>query len=209
MSEKEFIKKYNSLQEGKKRTMTISMIYAISSVVIIISCFIWMYAVSISTVDKLKVIDKTGNYVNTSTVRKEKLLKSLIESHCANTVYYANSFDRLTIKENQAKTLFLMNQKDAKKIFETYLKNNNYNDAIQRSYDFETTIIKIKELDTTEEPYKVSFISEFKISQGEKIQKYYIISEGEIVSHTPQYPENPNGFFFKSYSQEFKSLDNE
>ena len=210
MKEKEFIQKYNGLQASKKSSVTIALIYGICSLIAFIAVLIWAYGVHQSSVNEIKVVDKVGNVLNSSTVRKDKLIKSLIEAQCATTVYYANSFDNLTLKENQARTLFLMNQTDARKIFETYKENNQYHDALQRGYDFETEYLEMKDFDSSKEPFEVSFISKLKISQGDKAPSvYYIVSHGQIITHTPQYPENPYGYYFKSYSQEFKQTENE
>ncbi|PHS04996.1 MAG: hypothetical protein COA88_12995 [Kordia sp.] len=207
MNKEKFSKLYNSLQENKRNNVRITLVREVSSVVIVVSVLLWAFSVHRNTVDKIKVTDQSGNVISTKTIRKKKLITSLIKAHCAKSIYYANSFDRMTIKENQAKTFFLINQKSAKKVFETYLNNSNYNDAIQRGYNFEAKFLKIKDFDTSVEPYKVKFYSELTIEQGTITQKYIIVSTGEIITHTPQYPENPYGYYFKNYSQRFKNVN--
>lgn len=208
MENEKFNKIYNSLQDSKRSSVKITLVREVVTVIVVISILTWAFFIHMNTVDKIKVVDQSGNYINTNVVKRGKLINSLIKSHCAKAVYYINSFDRLTIKENQAKSLFLINQKDASRIFDTYYKNNNYNDAIQRGYSFETTFLEINEFAIEEEPYKVKFISELVIEQGNTTQKYHIISTGEIVTSTAQYPENPFGYYFKNYTQTFKKISN-
>ena len=205
MENKDFIKEYDDIQNGKKVNVRTTLIYAITSGLMFLGMLIWTFSIHVSTVDKIKVVDTSGNYLDSKVVRRDKLMKTLITGHCDKAVYFANSFERMTVKENQAHTYFLINKSDADKVFETYLSNNAYNDALSRGYEYETKFVRIEEFDVTQQPWSVKFLSELTIIKGETTQKYYIVSTGKIVTHTAQYPENPFGLFFVNYQQEFKN----
>lgn len=205
MEKKDFIKEYDDIQNGKKVNVRTTLIFAITSGIMFLAVLIWAFSIHVSTVDKIKVVDTSSNYLDSKVVRRDKLMKSLITGHCEKAVYFGNTFERMTVKENQAHTYFLVNKTDADKVFETYLNNNAYNDALSRGYEYESKFLNIEEFDISEQPWKVKFLSELTIKKEGAEQKYYIVSTGEIVTHTAQYPENPFGLFFVKYQQEFKS----
>ena len=156
------------------------------------------------------MVDRGGTYLKTSTEREEKLFESLVQSHCANSVYYANSFNRLTIKENQAKAVFLMNQNDALRIFSRYKDSKAYGDALDRNVNYTAVFDQIESISKDNEPYHVVFYSTLTIIDDDGATlRFKIRSEGDLIKYTPQFPENTSGFYFKNYVQSYEKLKND
>ena len=59
-------------------------------------------------------------FVHFKAVRQDMLYESLLKNHCYHTAYYLNSFDRLSLQENRARALFLVNKPDTNTIFAKY-----------------------------------------------------------------------------------------
>ena len=185
------------------------MIIVFSST-IIVCVLVWSFSLISTIADKIKVIDSHGQYLKTSLESKEKLFKSLVTNHCANTTYYLNSFDRVTIKENQAKALFLVSKSDALRVFSKYKNNNAYAACLDRGLQYRTEFEKLENISEDQEPYLVKFSSILSIHENEKpVIKIRIHSEGELITHSAQYPENINGFYFKTYNQQYEKIEND
>lgn len=201
------IKGYDDLLEAKRSTSN-SIKLAIGLCVFfgIVMIFV-VVSMHISTVNSVKVVDVNGNLLPTELGERENLLTSYVESHCANTIYYLNSFDRMTIKENQARALFLVNADDANRIFNQFSSQNNYADALTRGVVYSTKYDKLLGIDISKEPYRVRFQSIMTVRDNEQEpERFLVISEGEISNFTAQYPENHVGLYFRKYNQEFKKL---
>ncbi len=207
INKEDILKNFDDLAIAKKNGRTIMSLIVFFSLVVISFVLIWTYAIVANAGDKIKVVDSNGQYLKTTLEKKEKLFKSLIQNHCANTVMYANSFDRMTVKENQIKALFLMNKTDAYRIFAKYKDDHAYNSSLDRGVVYKTEFEKIEEISGTEEPYHVRFSSILTIADNDKpVKKVQILSDGDIISYTPQYPENVSGFYFKSYNQTYERI---
>jgi hypothetical protein len=164
----------------------------------------------ISSMDKIKVVDRSGGYLKTDLIRKEKLFQSLIQNQCANAVYYVNSFDRITIKENQAKALFLINSESCNRIFATYKDNKAYTDALNRGVIYTAVFDKVEKISGTEEPYSVVFSAILTIQDNDRpISRFLLKCEGDIIEYTPQFPETTSGYYFKNYTQTYEKLEND
>lgn len=74
------------------------------------------YRVVNNAMNKIIVVNEGGEFVHFKAMQTDKLFESLLKSHCYYTAYYLNSFDRLTIEENQARGLFLVNKSEANTI---------------------------------------------------------------------------------------------
>lgn len=205
INKESILKTFDDLSVAKKNGRTIMSLIVLFSLMVIVFVLIWTYAIVSNAGDKIKVVDSNGQYLKTSLEKKEKLFKSLIQNHCANTVTYANSFDRMTVKENQAKAIFLMNRTDAYRIFSKYKDNHAYDNSLDRGVIYKAEFEKLEEMSGTEEPFHVRFSSVLTIADNDKEPvKVRIFSEGDIVSYTPQYPENISGFYFKNYNQTYE-----
>lgn len=202
------IRGYDDLLEAKRSTANsvkiaigLCVFFGLVMIGIVVS-------VHTSTVNSVKVVDQNGTILPSSLGNQENLLTSFVETHCANTVYYLNTFDRLTIKENQARALFLINADDANRIFNQFTSQSFYADALTRGVVFTTRYDKLIGVDVSKEPYRVRFQSIMTVSDNDQPPvRYLVISEGEITNFSAQYPENQVGLYFKSYAQEFKKLE--
>ncbi|MEN5058903.1 hypothetical protein [Sphingobacterium kitahiroshimense] len=202
------IKGYDDLLEAKRSTANsvkiaigLCVFFGLVMIGVIVS-------VHISTIDAVKVVDRNGSVIPSELGKQENLLQSFVETHCANTVYYLNTFDRITIKENQSRALFLVNADDANRIFNQFTAQNNYADALTRGVVYTTKFDKLLGIDISKEPYRVRFQSIMTVADNDQPPvRFLVISEGEITNFSAQYPENQVGLYFKKYMQEFKKLE--
>jgi hypothetical protein len=207
MNKENILKNFDDLVIAKKNGYNYLLLTVLFSFAVIVAVLIWATNIQKNAIGNIKVIDKSGVYLKTSTEREEKLFESLVQNHCSNAVYYINSFNRLTIKENQARAIFLMNQNDALRIFSRYKDNNAYGDALDRNVTYTAVFDQIESISKETEPYHVVFYSTLTISDDDRpAVKFRIRSEGDLIKYTPQYPENTSGLYFKNYVQSYEKL---
>lgn len=215
MDKAAILKGFDDYAGAKKNSSLYMRLMFLYTIVVTVANMVWSYAVVTNAQSKIKVVTKSGQYLQTTLSNQEKLFNTLIKNHCANAVEYANSFDRLTIKENQIKAIFLINKSDALRIFAKYNTQRSYGDALDRGLVYKAVFQKLDALQGVEgenEPYHVKFTSLLQIKDNDKpVAEYIITSEGDIISYTSQYPENVSGFYFKKYTQSWKpkNLSNE
>ena len=210
MNKETILKNFDDLALAKKNGYNYLLLTLFFSFAVIVAILIWTASIAINTNGNIKVVDRGGTYLKTSTEREEKLFESLVQSHCANSVYYANSFNRLTIKENQAKAVFLMNQNDALRIFSRYKDSKAYGDALDRNVNYTAVFDQIESISKDNEPYHVVFYSTLTIIDDDGATlRFKIRSEGDLIKYTPQFPENTSGFYFKNYVQSYEKLKND
>jgi len=207
--EENFNKIYNPLQEGKKRNFWISLIRDITAGVIVISAIVFAYSVNKNATSNVTVVSSNASPLESKTVRKTELVNSLLQSHCERTVYFINSFSRFTLKSNQTSAYFMVSKSTADKVFSSFKNSGMYNDVLQQGWEYECKFDKVLKLNTKELPYKVIFQSYITGRFSDTKKKYLVRSEGIIETITPQYPENPFGYYFTKYEQTFKKIDNE
>lgn len=203
--EKEF-NSYATAQKSAAITVRLILVFCFALVVI---AFFFAFKFASSATSRILVVDGvTGKFLKVAPENSEKFFRTQMESHCATAVYYANSFDRLNIIENQARTVFMVNRADAARIFSRYEKQRAYADAIDRGLTYKTTFQKLDELSGNKEPYYVRFTSLLQVFDNDKpVREYYIHSEGEIRNHSPQWPENVAGLYFTKYTQEWEKKE--
>lgn len=210
MNKETILKNFDDLAIAKKNGYNYLLLVTFFSFAVIVAILIWTASIQVNTIGNVKVVNQNGAYLNTTTEREEKLFESLVQNHCANAVYYANSFNRLTIRENQAKTVFLMNQNDALRIFSRYKDNKAYGDALDRNVTYTAVFDKMESVSKENEPYHVVFYSTLTINDDDRPPlKFKIRSEGDLIKYTPQFPENTSGFYFKNYVQSYEKLKND
>ena len=101
-----------------------------------------------------------------------------------------------------------MSKNDAFRIFSRYKDQHAYTESIDRGVQYKTEFEKLEELRGNEEPYHVVFSSILTIQDNDKpLSKVRIFSEGDLISHTAQYPENTSGFYFKTYAQTYEKIE--
>ena len=140
----------------------------------------------------------------------EALFLALVKKTCAEATGYANSFDRLNLKKNQAHAAFYVNKNDLNAVFSKYYNDKAYFDAVQNGAVYKCEIDSIQTIAGDNEPYKVAFTSTLTIYgvSGQKL-RFLIRTKGEIVRTTPQFPENVTGFFFNQFIQQIVRIEQE
>ena len=123
---KDILKDFSKYAEARKNyTLRTKLVFIFCSVAIAMVLF-FSYRVVNNAMNKIIVVNEGGEFVHFKAMQTDKLFESLLKSHCYYTAYYLNSFDRLTIEENQARGLFLVNKSEANTIFGLGLNPSEY-----------------------------------------------------------------------------------
>lgn len=206
---KDILKDFNKYAEARKNyTLRTKLVFIFCSVTIAMILF-FSYRVVNNAMSKILVVNEGGEFVHFKAMQTDKLYESLLKSHCYYTSYYLNSFDRLTIEENQARGLFLVNKGDANTIFAKYQADRAYGDALELGVVYNCEYEKITEVRVQGNEYNIQFTSVLSIISNTGTKRFRIISEGTAIRTTPQYPENVTGFFFKTYRQTYMPYEKE
>lgn len=207
MNKKEIIEGFDDLARAKKNSaIAVKLSYAFCLAVVIASLY-FQHKTSVEAENKIRLITKSGQYVSSSLTDKTRIFNVLLTGHCADAIEFLNSFDRATIKTNQVKAQLLVNPADANRVFAAYQANRAYGDVIDRGVIYKTEFVRIDSITTVNEPYHVICTSRLRVTDGETeggkkiISSFLIKSEGDIISVTPQYPDNEHGFWFSRYVQ--------
>jgi len=131
MKNQEVLKGYDDLIEGKKQSKFAMILIVIFSIIISLSALSFALITQLKAIDTVKVMDSTGRYVKTDSKREEQVLRASVQSHLENVIYNLNSFDALSINENKAKAIFLVDKASADRVFNSFAVSGAYNDAIQ------------------------------------------------------------------------------
>ncbi len=92
----------------------------------------WGLVVVNTALDKVVVVERSGEYLKTHAEDSEALfLPIMVKKTCAEATGYANSFDRLNLKKNQAHAAFYVNKNDLNAVFSKYYNDKAYFDAVQ------------------------------------------------------------------------------
>lgn len=168
----------------------------------------WGLAVNFSALDKVVVVERSGEYLKTTAEDAEDLFIALVKNTCAEATRYANSFDRLNMKRNQAHAAFYVNKNDLNAVFSKYYNDKAYFDAAQNGAVYKCELESVDKISGDNEPYQVEFTSVLTVYgvSGQKV-KFLIRTKGELVRTTPQYPENVTGFFFTQFLQQLVRIE--
>lgn len=200
---------YDDFSEGKKSGKVAMIIIAVFSIIVVVMALGYAYAIEKSALDKVLVIDSNGRKVPADVKRENEILASSIQAHLSNAFFYVNSFERNTIKDNQARAYFLVDRVSCNRIFQAYNKSGAYNDAITSSYIYQASYTKLLSLEGTSEPYNVTFQGEIKIINGDIIKKSQVIGKGKLRYSAASFPNNPQGWILYDYLQDYKDITNE
>lgn len=202
MKKEKVLKDFDTLVQAKKVSSTNMKICLFFSLLVVISVLAWGAYISLTALNKVVVVDRSGEYLQTSAERKTELFAALIKNTCAQATKYANTFDKVNIKRNQAYASFYINQSDLTAITNKYYNDKAYFDAINNGVIYKCQIDSLLSFQGQNEPYKVRFLSTLTVYTASGTQrKFRIVSEGTIVKTTPQFPENVTGFFFNQLMQ--------
>lgn len=210
MSKKnEILKGFDDYVEGKRYGKIAMYLVVGFSLVVVFGALLFSFGLQSKAIDIVKVIDSSGRKIESETKREQEILYSTIQAHMSNAVFYLNSFDRASIKENQARALFLVDKKSADRIFNSYNSTGGYNDAIRNSYIYAAKLTKITKLEGKNEPFSVEIEGELTITDGDRILKNKITGKGKLRYNTPSFPTNPQGFLLYDYLQNYEPVSEE
>lgn len=204
MDIKNILKDFSRLAEARKNhTFRTRLVFIFCAATIAMVPF-FSYRVVNSAMDKILVVNEGGELLRFKAMQQDLLYESLLKNHCYHTAYYLNSFDRLSLQENRARALFLVNKPDANTIFAKYQADRGYGDALELGVVYRTEFEKMLSVSVSGEEYHVTFSSVLSIINGNDVRKIRILSEGTVIRTTPRFPENTSGFFFRTYNQQYE-----
>ncbi len=205
---KDILKDFSKYADARKNyTFRTKLVFIFCSATITMVLF-FSYRVVNNAMNKILVINEGGEYVHFKAMQTDILFQNLLKSHCYYTAYYLNSFDRITIEENQARGLFLVNKGEANTIFAKYQADRAYGDALELGVVYRCDFEQIDHINIQGNEYNVQFSSVLSIISNTGTKKIRIVSEGTAIRTTPQFPENVTGFFFKNYKQKYMPYEN-
>lgn len=209
MNKDNIIKDFDDLALAKRKNTGIMKMIIAFAAFVIVAVLVWGMTVVNTAMGKIIVVDRSGEYLKTSIESNEKLFYSLLSNQCALTAFYVNSFDKLSINENQSWASFMATKDELNRIYAKFNQERAYSDAIDRGVSYKCKFKEIEKISGTSEPYHVVFTSVLSIIDGTVTKKILIRSEGDIIRHNPHYPENVTGFYFSSYTQTYEELHEE
>lgn len=207
MNKDDILKDFDKLAISKKVNALNLKLCLGFALVIVILVLVWGLFISLTALDKVVVIERSGEYLKTHAEEGEALFNALIKNTCAEATRYANSFDRLTLKRNPAKAAFYINKNDLNAICSKYYNDKAYFDAAQNGAVYMCELDSVQMIKGDNPPYQVQFSSTLTIYSvsGQKL-KFNIQTRGEIIKTTPQFPENVTGFYFNQYIQQMARI---
>lgn len=208
MNEEKILRSFEELSKAKKDNKNRNRLVVVLAGVAILGAFVFSFSVVQSAMNKIIVVDRAGEYLKISAEDSEQLFTTLVKATCSHLTHYANSFDRLTIKQNQAKAMILCHKNELQPVFNLYNQEKSYHEALERGVIYYCELEQVTVIGNTK-PYHVEFTSILTITDGNRQTRFRIFSEGNLIPTTPQYPENTTGFFFTSYKQTLKPIANE
>ena len=178
---KDILRDFNKYADARKNfTLRTKLVFVFCSATIAMVLF-FSYQVVNNAMNKILVVNEGGEFVRFRAVRQDLLYESLLKSHCAFTAYYLNSFDRLSLQENRARALFLVD----KAVFAKYQADRAYGDALELGVIYKTEFESLTDMSVSGEEYHVRFTSILSIVNGSEIKRVRIISEGTAIRTTP------------------------
>lgn len=206
-----FLKSFCSYLEAKKKQALYLKMFFLSTTIIVVALLYYSYALANKAMDKIIVVSAGGQLLPIESSEQETLYQALLTTHCYSVSYYVNSFDVNNIKNNQARAAFLVNQADLNAIFGKYQYDKSYSDAINKGVVYRCNFNKIEKLQSVGNgsEYQVVFSSTLDIIDNIGTSQFQVISRGTAIRVTPRYPENPTGWYFKNYTQEYFPINKE
>lgn len=203
MKKDEILKDFDTLAEAKKKEAINLKLCLGFALIVVVLVLIWGLSVNLTALNRVVVVERSGEYLKTYAENGEELFFALVKNTCAEATMYANSFDRLSLKRNQAKASFYINKNDLNAVFSKYYNDKAYFDCTQNGAVYSCELDSVQLISGNNEPYKVKFSSTLTVHgvSGQKV-KFLIRTNGELIKTTPQYPENKTGFFFNQFIQQ-------
>jgi hypothetical protein len=209
INKKALLEKFCSYVSAKHKQALYLKLFFVSSTVIILSVLFYAYTIIKHASEQILVVSTGGQFLTTETMELDQLYKTLLAAHCYSVSYYANSFNVNNIKNNQARAAFLVNQTELNAIYGKYKYDQAYSDAINKGVVYQCEFNRIESLKSIDNGsmYDVVFISVLSVMDNVETKRFQIVSKGTAIRVTPRFPENPTGFYFKNYIQEYYSIN--
>lgn len=132
------LKDFSGLAEARKSyTLRTRLVFIFCGVTIAMVLF-FAHSVVNNAMNKILVVNEGGEFVHFKSMQQDLLYESLLKGHCRRTAYFLNSFDRLSLQENRARALFLVNKPDANTVFAKYQADRAYGDALELGVVYKT-----------------------------------------------------------------------
>ena len=202
---KDIMTKFNALADAKyKQSMTTRLLVLFCSIVIVVA-FFFSYRLQAEAMNKIIVVDSAGEMKKIKAESEDNVYKALLYTHCEQAGYYANSFDQLSMQENQRKAKYLIAQDDLERVFATYNSQKAYHDCINRGVVYKYTfkdIITAKNVGGNE--YRVQFYGILEIKDAGSVRAVRVISDGVASRVEPRWPNNVTGYKLRNYTQTYE-----
>ena len=210
MEKDKILKDFDVLARAKKLGAVNLKLCLGFAVTVVILVLVWGFSVNLTALNKVVVIERSGEYLKTYAADKEAMFLTFVKSTCDQATRYANSFDRLNLKRNQAQAAFYINKNDLNAVFSKYYNDKAYFDCMQNGAVYSCKLDSVQSISGHNEPYQVQFSSTLTVRgvSGQTI-RFLIRTNGELIRTTPQYPENVTGFFFTRFIQQFIRIQDE
>ena len=157
MNKDDILKDFDTLAEAKRKGAVNLKLCLGFALVVVVLVLAWGLVVNFTALDKVVVVERSGEYLKTHAEDSEALFLALVKKTCAEATGYANSFDRLNLKKNQAHAAFYVNKNDLNAVFSKYYNDKAYFDAVQNGAVYKCEIDSIQTIAGDNEPYKVAF----------------------------------------------------
>lgn len=198
----------NKVSSGVKKNNSTNRLIIVCFSVCFLAMLFWNYKVQDKYRKNNIVISQNGKVIPYQIMEKEALLSSTISVHCQMTSNLLNSFDRISLKSNQAKSLFLVERNSAMPIFKYYKKAGIYNQVLQLGYSYKNEFKKMSKLNLETYPYEVEFYSVTKIYNGGILENEVLIkSKGKLSTIEANFEQSPQGYYFTDYTQEYSAVN--
>lgn len=206
MDKSKILDEFDTLTKAKKQHTTIVKLCLGFALAVVGLVLLWGLRISNDALSKVVVISKSGEYLQTEAIDHEALFSARVQTTCEYLTRYANSFDRQTIKANQARALFYGPAQDLNMIFNKYYTDRAYTDATNNGAVYNCTLEQVEYIKGDTEPYEVRFTSILSINTAGRLYRFRLHSDGKIISTTPRYPENVTGLMFSEITQRAEPL---
>lgn len=203
---KNMVRDFSSLGEAKKRSSLYVKAISLLCAAIVALVLFFMNLTFRQITDKILVVNTGGEFLQLKSMETDKLYQALLNAHCNAVAYYVNSFDRMSITNNQAQAVFLVEKSELNAIWNKYLNDRAYADAADRGIIYKCAFERLQRVERQDDGYNVVFTSVLSIYDSGRVKRIRIYSRGDAIRTTPAYPENVTGFFFRNYTQEYELL---
>lgn len=194
-----------SYMEAKRKQALYLKLFFMAATAIVLSVLYYSYSTVNKAIGQILVVNTGGEILPIEPMEQEELYKVLLVTHCYSVSYYVNTFDVNNIKSNQGRAAFLVNQADLNAIFGKYQYDKAYSDVINKGVVYRCSFNQVEELKQigNGSEYQVMFTSTLNVIDNTGTKNFQITSRGTVIRVKPRYPENPTGYYFTSYIQEY------